>query len=126
MSRLLPIERECLSEGMGRKLEHGLSLSEGSGDGVGQQRAVKRELARQGPDIEEILHATVYLTELNHGFEFFRDGCFSAVSIEPRRREVNYGRVFAERRSRSEHVPEPEIELHWNLRILKPGEKSDP
>jgi hypothetical protein len=102
------------------------SMREGLLDRLRQVGSIEIELAREQPEIEEVLHPAVQGSEVDHSFELLGHDGLSRIHAEPRCRELEEGRVGPNFRARMNNVAEADVELHGQTSSLEKPSERDP
>src|ERR1700728_3204173 len=76
-----------------------------------QRRAIKGEVARECPEVVEVLHTTVRRVELDHCVKLLRDGRLDRHGTQPHARLTQQRRILDEARPGNDRIPYPKVDL---------------
>lgn len=66
---------------------------------------------REDPEIVEVFHPAVVQTQVHHRLILFRDHGLSRIDAQPRRRQIQDGRILGDFRLWRDRVPEADVDL---------------
>ena len=94
-------------------------------DGLAKRRAAELELARQYPEVVEVLHARIGHAELHEGLELFSNDAFFWICPKPGRWKIQHPRILNLPRSGHDNIAETDVNLERYSGTLQPCQESD-